>query len=356
MSQRPELSVVMATYNRAETVKGTLAHLAAQTLDTQCFEVIVIDDGSSDHTQQVVEAFAEASPFKIRYMRHSNRGPGYTQNCGIEVAEAPIVLLIADDILLTPPALAAHLAMHAQHPEIECASLGRVVQRPDEGQSVFLQKWDPFRFSRMEGSTELPYYRFWACNISSKREFFARAGMFNEARGPGGAAAHEDAALGSKLAKSGLRILYCPEALGYHDHVVTLHSACRRGYEQGLNFPDFRRYVAQPEISVVYHVFNRSTAVDHLRAWFGQRRKYLAPGERNPIRLLALYAVRTLAFNSMTVPLFWQTLAELAEKQPALARHMRASFYRGIIAYHFRKGCRDGERGLSLLQAKAATQ
>src|SRR5437868_15370592 len=93
----PSLSVVMATYNRAATIYETLQHLADQDIAPSEYEVIVIDDGSSDNTREVVESAQAWAPFKLTYLHHSNRGPGYTQNRGIALAAAPVLLLMADD-------------------------------------------------------------------------------------------------------------------------------------------------------------------------------------------------------------------------------------------------------------------
>ena len=214
MNEQPLLSVVLATYNRADTLQETLRHLAAQELDPASYEVIVIDDGSPDQTRAVVAEWIDKAPFRLTYLHHSNRGPGYTQNRGLDVARAPIVLLMADDIWMSPQALKQHLSMHAAHPEQEVAVLGQVRQSAALDQSVFLRTWDPFRFSDLTGLHELPYYKFWACNISIKREFVMRYGPFQEHLG---IAAHEDAELGYRLSRGGLRILYCPEALGFQD-------------------------------------------------------------------------------------------------------------------------------------------
>ncbi len=338
-----KLSVVMATYNRAETIRETLRHLAEQALNPAEYEVIVVDDGSPDHTGAVVEEWMARAPFRLTYLHHENHGPGYTQNRGLEVAKAPIVLLMADDIFMSPQALKAHLDMHRVHAEQEVAVLGRVEQSPSLIEcSVFLSKLDRMRFADFAGSEELPYYRFWACNISVKREFVLRHGPFREQCGPAGPGSHEDPELGYRLSRAGLRILYCPDALGFHHHIMTLDQMCQRARVQGRNFVDFREQVGQPEIAVVYHVCGLSTLRDHLRIWFGPRRHYVPPRDRNPAVLLGRYLLRGLAFNRLTVPLIWRPLAERAERNAALADFMRPAFYRGLIAYHFFRGCREG--------------
>lgn len=349
------LSVVIATYNRADTMRRTLECIANQSLDPSRYEVIVVDDGSPDNTREVVEEFAAKVPFDLRYLRHANHGPGYTQNQGLFAARAPFVLFMADDIWMSRGALAAHVAFHEARPGPEVAVLGQVKQSPEAEQSVFLRAWDPFRFSDMADADELPYYRFWACNVSASREFVLRHGPFRPQMGLAGYAAHEDSELGYRLSRAGMRLYYCPEAIGFHHHVATLEGVCKRGYMQGLNFPAFREQVGQPEIAVVYHWIDWSTLGDHLRACFGPRRKHLAPIDRALPVLFGRYMLRGLAFNAVTMRLVWAKAAAWAERYPAVAKLMRPAFYRGMIAYHFFKGCRDGRamiKGMTRQQPK----
>src|SRR5260221_5749528 len=111
-STQLKISVVVPTYNRAETFRETLRHLAQQELDPTEYEVVVVDDGSSDHTRAVVEDWIARAPCRLRYIYQSNHGPGHAYNRAFEAAEAPIVLLIADDILLSPQCLKEHLEVH----------------------------------------------------------------------------------------------------------------------------------------------------------------------------------------------------------------------------------------------------
>jgi glycosyltransferase involved in cell wall biosynthesis len=356
MPSEPALSVVMATFNRAETIETTLAHLADQSLDPSQYEVIVVDDGSRDNTRAVVEGWMARVPFALRYHHHANQGPGYTQNRGIRDARASLVLLMADDIWMSHGALEAHLAAHEAHPGPAVAVLGQVRQSPKLDGTVFIRTWDPFRFSDMDGASELPYYRFWACNISVDRDFMLRHGLFREPMGVAGAAAHEDPELGYRLSRAGLRIQYSKEALGYHHHVVTLEVACRRAFMQGRNFVPFRAQVDhQPEIAVAYHWMDWTTVLDHLRTRFGPRRTHLAPIDRGLARLLVRYVLRGLAFNAVTMRLLWKPLAASAERTPAIGRRMRPSVYRGMIAYNFFKGARH-ERALSGKPAPSSPQ
>ena len=335
------ISVVMATYNRAQTLMRTLDHLAKQTLPKSDYEVIVVDDGSPDDTERVVAELRGSLPFELTFMRHPNQGPGYTQNRGLRVARAPLVLLMADDILLAPGALEGHVRAHEEHPEPQVAVLGKVVQAPHLDQTVFLRKWDPFKFRDFEGIRELPYFFFWACNISCKRDFMLAHGMFRDRRGRAGAAAHEDVELGYRLSRHGLRIIYCGDAFGHHYHIETLDGACRRAYERGLNWEEFRELVDDPEISVRYHVLTRRTISDYAGAF--RRGNPQLGADRNPVALFGRIALRMALFNAFTVPHLWLPLARLAERSRAASHLMHRQFYRGIISYHFFKGVADGD-------------
>lgn len=338
----PELSVVLSTYRRAETVPRTLRHLAHQDLDPSLYEVIVMDDGSPDETQAVVEAMLPTLPFRASYHRHDNQGPGYTQNRGIERALAPVVLLMADDIFMAPQALREHLEMHRRNPDKRVAVLGKVVQSPDLDQSVFLTKWDPFRFNEIEGQAELPAYRFWAMNISCKREFLVENGMYLEHRGRGGPSALEDLELGVRLKDRGLRLLYSHGALGYHHHVVSLDQAVRRWYERGLNYGEFRKHAPWPELTVWFHVLDRHTFREYAAVLRGPNS--FSGREKSLAWHLLRHAARVLSFNAATTRFFWRPLFDLGERNPAVARLLTPKMYRAYLYYQFLRGVSDARR------------
>ena len=67
-----------------------------------------------------------SSPYALRYLRHENRGPGYTQNRGILEARADLVLIMTDDLWAAPGLLRTHVEAHERHPGTNIAVLGRV--------------------------------------------------------------------------------------------------------------------------------------------------------------------------------------------------------------------------------------
>jgi glycosyltransferase involved in cell wall biosynthesis len=338
------LSVVLATYNRADTLRRTLEHLAKQDLDPAFYEVVVVDDGSPDYTRRIVEDFSRDSPYCLKYFGHANRGPGYTQNRGIREARAPIVLLMADDIWLCPGALRAHLECHEKNRGPEIAVLGKVLQSPEMNSTVLLRHWDPFGFRDLAGVKELPFAKFWVCNISVKRDFMLSHAMFSEVVGRAGPHHHHDVELGYRLHQHGLRILYSEEALGYHYHPCTLEEMSERAYQRGLNWFAFRKLVPAPEVLVEAHLLSLRTLPEFVRLL---RRPNVLPGREKSLSWHIGRAVaRRAAFNRVTVPWFWKPLATRAETSPRLARLMNRRVYAALTHYYFVRGMRDAAKSL----------
>ncbi len=334
-----KLSVVVATYNRCEVLRKTLACLANQTLPADQYEVIVVDDGSPDQTGTMVYDTIGKTPYGLRYFSHSNRGPGASENKGIRESRAPLVLLIADDIHPTPTMLASHVSFHQSNPDVHVAALGKVLQSAELPSTVFQDKWDPFKYYELDGLAELPYWKFWACNISLKREFLLTHGLFQELKG----AAHEDVELGYRLSRKGLRIFYNSQALAYHYHVETLDSAVRRAYERGLNWRFIEENVPDPQIYVKYHILNWRTLPQHIATFKDLSHTVLPREDRNLPWLLFRQVIRWSVFNRLTIPL-WLRLLAYTEDSPLIARLTHPYMYRGTVFYHFLKGAREQAR------------
>ena len=115
----PSVSVVIALYNRADSIKVLLAQLAVQTMACEHFEVIVVDDGSSVPATSVI--VPADYPFTLRMYRQVNAGPASARDYGIRNASASLIVVLDDDMRVGPTFLASHYAAHAE------ASAPRVV-------------------------------------------------------------------------------------------------------------------------------------------------------------------------------------------------------------------------------------
>jgi len=131
----PEISVVIPTKDRATYLELTLASLAVQELDRSRFEVVVVDDGSKDHTAEVLQAWSEAVP--LRVARHAqNGGRSAARNSGVELCRAPIVLFLDDDCICSSQLLLHHLKHQIEEPTVVLGDISRVLQTHISGQAA----------------------------------------------------------------------------------------------------------------------------------------------------------------------------------------------------------------------------
>jgi glycosyltransferase involved in cell wall biosynthesis len=93
------LSVIVATYNRKDELKDLLDSFADQSLSPDQFELIVVDDGSTDGTDRFVTDYAATAPYTVRYHYQENRGPGRARTEGMQRAAGDVFIFIDSDCL-----------------------------------------------------------------------------------------------------------------------------------------------------------------------------------------------------------------------------------------------------------------
>jgi len=108
----PGLSVVIAAYNAARFIGETLESVFVQSVTD--YEVIVIDDGSTDATPAVLEAITDS---RLQVIRQDNAGVSSARNRGIAAARGRFLLILDADDILAPNALARHLAVFEAQPD-----------------------------------------------------------------------------------------------------------------------------------------------------------------------------------------------------------------------------------------------
>lgn len=96
MSRSPAVSVVIATYNRAGFLRETVDSVLAQRF--QDFELIIVDDGSTDNTREVLASYGS----RVRYLHQDNRGPSAARNLGVREAQAAWIAIQDSDDLSAP--------------------------------------------------------------------------------------------------------------------------------------------------------------------------------------------------------------------------------------------------------------
>lgn len=232
------ISLLIPTYNRIDALNQLLDSLRHQTVSPECFEVIIVDDGST--TPVSVEA--NAYPFAIRLFRQANAGPAAARNTGLKHVRAPLTLILNDDAIAANDLIETHLKVHAQRTD-KVAVLGQFPFVASLLNSPFMKVLDasdllfPHRYLtpwELHGGGF-----FWTCNLSIATAALRAVDGFDEATFHD--AICEDIELGFRLQQRGYQVLYVPEAVCEHDHYISPEAYARRGRKQGINMVKLAR-------------------------------------------------------------------------------------------------------------------
>jgi GT2 family glycosyltransferase len=238
------VSVVISTYNRAQALAPTLDALAHQDLPADAYEVLVIDDGSTDPTAETLASVSQ--PYRLRTFRLPvNSGVSAGRNVGLREAEGDYIVMISDDLIVPPDFLSRHVQTHQR----------------------FSDAWVVGGFRQLESSTETSFGRYLdglerafdrgrtgqlvdseiyemtvptARNMSLPRSDLDRVGLFDEQF----RVTCEDQDLALRARPHGIRFLYDASLECLHnDQAADLKRYCRfqqRGARDGVRL--FAKY------------------------------------------------------------------------------------------------------------------
>lgn len=206
-----ELSVVIPTYNRLDTLREVVPSLLRQRVPADAYEMLICDSNSTDGTAAYLEQICGAHP-NVHHLPGNYTGRAMARNAGIAQARGEIVLFNDSDIIADPGLLEAHLAHHRAQRDI--AVVGWEVQVKSIADYEYKRDHPAERGSLHPPSRKkLSWLYFLTGNASVRRGDLLRVGCFDESFTGYG---HEDLELGYRLHKAGLRILYEPSAINYH--------------------------------------------------------------------------------------------------------------------------------------------
>lgn len=275
MQKTLPLSVIICTYNRAGFLRQVLESLRNQTMAQSEFEIILIDDGSSDDTRETVESFRSLLPLKYFFQR--NAGLASAKNHGIFAAQGRVLLFLDDDDITMPSLLEEHMRTHRSYPQDNYAVLHYTAWGP--GLMVaplmhFITEVGCFLFNypNIKHGDVLDFTYFWGGRSSCKKAFLLEHGVFNPIFRFG----CEDIELGYRLSKHDLRVVYNSRGISKMIRSVGFDDFCRRLIKQGRSQYVFSTLHDDPvvhrwaevsdaeenweKITPVYHAKIRSTA------------------------------------------------------------------------------------------------
>lgn len=207
----PDVSVVIPTYNRLDTLAHVVPTLLAQDLPRDRFELLVCDSNSSDGTAEYLAGVRTDYP-NVRHLPGPYGGRAAARNAGIQAARGDVVMFNDSDILASPDLLSRHLERHRARRGIAVVGWEVQVKNLED----YARKRDrPAERGRLHppARTRLSWLYFLTGNASVRRDDLLRVGSFDESFTGYG---HEDLELGYRLQQAGLEIVYEPRAVNYH--------------------------------------------------------------------------------------------------------------------------------------------
>jgi glycosyltransferase involved in cell wall biosynthesis len=205
----PRIASLISTYRRPHFLEGLLASLERQTLPSDAFEVIVVDNGSGDGTWEELVAAVKSSPLRLcATSLQANRGPGGGRNAGLALVRSPVVAITDDDCLPTPGWLEAMVTAADDGADLV---QGEVHADPDAGEAG---PWDHVKWI----TEPTPFFE--TCNVAYRMSYVHKVGGFDEqdtlTAQVSGRAFGEDALLAWRLQEAGANPVFSRSSVVHH--------------------------------------------------------------------------------------------------------------------------------------------
>ncbi len=237
MSSLPKLSIIVCTYNRDQYIGKTLDHLLRQDLPQLEYEVIIVDNNSTDRTAQICQDFISDHPdAPFHYVVETNQGHSYSRNRGIEESQAELVSFIDDDAFVHKPFGRNIIHFFKENEEILVVG-GKIIPVYEEKEPKWMSHFllplvsalDMGSSPRLFTGRKFPV----GANMIFRRTVFDQYGTFNVALGRKGTGlmGGDEKELIYRLKNDNAPIYYAPDVVV--DHIIPKRRLTKN-YIQGL--------------------------------------------------------------------------------------------------------------------------
>lgn len=222
-SEPPVVSVVVSTYNRCDRLSLAIDAMLAQTGRVP-YEVILVDNNSSDATAEVVGDLARRAGGRLRHAFEPRQGLSHGRNTGIALARGPIIALSDDDVRVAPDYITEIARAFAEHPDIDYVG-GRVLPNwlAPPPRWLTTAHWSPLALQDY-GTDDMIVGRERAqclvgASLAFRRRVFDRVGLFtpNLGRIKDGIGSTEDHDMQLRVWQAGMRGFYAPSVVAVAD-------------------------------------------------------------------------------------------------------------------------------------------
>lgn len=216
-----DASIIVCTYNRAESLEDTLAALKAlaapEDLD---WEVVVVDNNSKDRTRQIVEQAMKAWP-RLRYVFEPSQGLSHARNRGIAETTGRTLLFTDDDVLPEPDWLITTLAGLERHQADACGGYIAPIWETQPPEWL-TERFYGFLAVRMDREDDYPIITPaqapFGANMAFRRDVFSRVGPFDTSRGRKGKvlASGEDGEMFERILAASMKAVFLGQSRVHH--------------------------------------------------------------------------------------------------------------------------------------------
>jgi GT2 family glycosyltransferase len=345
------VSIVVPSHNRRAAVSRLVAALADQDYPLDRLEVIVVADGCTDDTGEILRGYR--APFSFRLIEQPGRGPAGARNTGAEAARGEWLLFLDDDVVPSPELVTAHLRAHRRAPAGVVVGLYPPAHVGVGLLDLVVQSWWLKTFDELRAvGRRHTFTSVLTGNLSLRADLFKQLGGF-DAR----FRAHEDYEFGLRLIQSGIPIVCEPAALAFHHYHNKILGYIERKADEGR--ADVMLLQRYPHIATELPVYRLVVC----QTWKDLAMRALGLG-RFRIGFVAAILARLLnVLERVSLPKAWHGLKRLLENYVYLRavadqignRQAVLNFCRSLGSHRSLGGIRlelDLSRGLTVAEGQ----
>jgi glycosyltransferase involved in cell wall biosynthesis len=219
-------TVCIPTRNRADILRQTLTVLDRQSVQSDRFEVVVADDGSTDSTIEVLRGLRPS--YDLRWTRLNGRGSGAARNEAARLARHDVLIFLDDDQITSPDLVAAHLEAHERDGVVIVQGDYPLALGSDRGGASLVYERSRVRSIGEAGTGGAVAFHLWGANFSVRHETWLQVGGFDE-----NLPRNQDLDFGLRVADLGVVMVDEPRALSHHLHRVSSAGLRRQYFNEG---------------------------------------------------------------------------------------------------------------------------
>lgn len=302
--EKLDLSVIIYVRNREETLLTCLSRFEDQSFPAGRFEVLAVEDGSTDRTPELLRHFAEGAPIAVHTIELDSVGAARGRNVAAERALGRWILFFDADLLACPKLVEKHVRAQEAFAS-QCAIVGNVTLHPQMAPHSFTRWVMPETHLDLSADRPLEAWEWRGSNLSLTRSIFLDAGGLTEDfHYP----VFGDIELGWRLGNAGVEARFIHGAQAHVWRTADFGDERRRQYAKGYALHALLKKTGLPRMLSHYRIKDKDTWGHRLEAFYMP------------------YYARTCAKAEAGTPLFNQ-------------------FYRRVLRYDLRRGYHDARRG-----------